>query len=117
MYEKLYKAGYDQDSEETSQIRINLMMVEARIAALELIKEEKEKEPDLNEKVSAVDNSVSSILHPSAPKLRPSTSQQRKPQELVIYPELDLSVEIVNTSDADHPKKMRITGKADWGIA
>ena len=47
------------------------MMVEARIAALELIKE-KEKDPDLNEKVSTsmdVDNSVST-LHPSAPKLR-----------------------------------------------
>lgn len=26
-------------------------------------------------------------------------------------------MEIVDTSGADHPKQMRVTGKADWGIA
>ncbi|RPB29950.1 hypothetical protein L211DRAFT_53330 [Terfezia boudieri ATCC MYA-4762] len=119
MYETLSKAGYDRDSEATSRIRIDLMMVEARIAARELIKEEKEKDPDLNEKVLAsmdIDNSASLTLHPFAPKLRPSTLQQRKPQELVIYPELGLSMEIVDTSDADYSKKMRVTSKADWSI-
>lgn len=120
MYEKLSKAGYDRDSEATSRIRIDLMMVEAIIAARELIKEEQRKDPDLNKKVSVsmdVDDSVSSTPFPSAQELRPSTPQQRKPQELVIYPELDLSVEIVDTSDADHPRKIRVTGKADWSIA
>ncbi|KAF8416716.1 hypothetical protein EV426DRAFT_625867 [Tirmania nivea] len=133
MYQKLKRAGYDKASEATSRIRIDLMMVEARVVVLDLIREEQKQEqeqescddiiPDLGGRFSisndgTVDNSIPPVPHPPLPrKLRPSTPQKRKPQELLVYPELDISVEIVDNRHFGHPKKMRITGKADWGLA
>ena len=85
MYYSIYrvhvpKAGYDEASEASSRIRIDLMMVEARITARDLIKEEQEQElcddivPDLNEKLPVsmddpVDNSVT--LTPSISTTKP----------------------------------------------
>ena len=122
MYYSIYrvhvpKAGYDEASEASSRIRIDLMMVEARITARDLIKEEQEQElcddivPDLNEKLPVsmddpVDNSVTLTLHLLVPpNLRPPTPQKRKSQKLVGYPELDPSVEITDTSDAGHTQR------------
>ena len=63
-----------------------------------------------NEKVSAfmdspVDNSVSTLHSPVSLKLRLSAPQKRKLQELVVHPELDLSVETVDISDTSHPQE------------
>lgn len=33
-------------------------------------------------------------------------------QELVVYPELDLDIEVISTDN----KRMRVTGKANWGV-
>lgn len=89
-------AGYDASSEAYCRIPIDCVLTAAKLAYMESME--------------------LPIQEQSSPHLRTPTPQPA-PKPLRIYPEMDLSVVIDDHRDPNFPKKIKITGKADWALS
>jgi len=52
---------------------------------------------------------------PTTGSENPATPQP-KSKDMCIYPEMELTVEVDDLRDPNHPKKLRIAGRADWAM-
>ena len=84
-------AGYDASSEAYCRIPIDCVLTAAKLAYME------------------------SMELPIQEHRTPTP--QPAPKPLRIYPEMDLSVVIDDHRDPNFPKKIKITGKADWALS
>jgi hypothetical protein len=98
MLDRFSRAGYDAASEAYCRIPIDCILTAAKLAYRE-------------------QNETTTQPTTQQPVLGRSTTPQPVPKSLRIYPEMDLTVQIDDQRDSSRPKKIRITGKADWALA